>query len=428
MAKSPFLTDSLPEGKAVEERLRYPAEVIGEDRFLIDRPGYEADRDAPLAPGAEALPTKRSPSFFVSDPWGGATPDLGMPGAGQPEPVPDAEPADGPASEALRVNAIREQWLSENQDKLSPKALSAGLKRFDLEIAQIDQRATLERMAADEALIAYVREGNDPNTFPPSQRANLSDAAWDKAGALFFQQVNGTGRATDPRVYNDLMSKAARMDPRTGRPQILDVSLAEFAPSLSPEHYAKFEALKREAADTAYNLGVQAATPAAITDETYGLIEGATEAAIGRLMDPDSPEYGQILFRMLRWGEGAATQPGAGGTLSVQEARAKAREMVASVVLNPAGFLNRTDAQGFQMDFGERTEASQDDFTIEKARAAIENKGFTINGVQITEPQLADAEEQVLRRFGEGIAPARLNELVMGYLFAEYGDVYMGTR
>jgi len=376
-------------------------------------------------------PPQPSPLFVEGD-----TPDVGYPAPQPPaqapmEPVQPAAPertTTGPASQLAVIQDIREKWLAANEGTLSAKALAAGLKQFDIRAAEVERAATLERMVADEELVAWVRDGNDPNAFPVSKRSSVSEAAWEAAGDLYFSQVNGTGRVTNPMIYNDLMERALRVDPRTRRLQILDVSLAEYAPQLSPEDYKTFSDMQRKAAAEAYNLQVEASRPVAITDATYGLLKTSVTEAVGRLYDPKSEEFGQVLFAMTRWAEAAASEPGRQGTLPMVEIRAKAREMVAQVALNPAGLGNQMTARAMEMDFNGRTSDEGDDFTVSRAYEAAENDGFTINGVPISSANIARAEARVREQFGFGLDEARFNQLVFGYLFSEYGDVYTGSR
>lgn len=437
MATSLFLTDY---EKTKRLRPKYGMEHVGVEQVHLTNqgygPGYEIDLEASRASDSAGLVARRQDSLFVSSPFDAGEDRTGVGMAfPDPEPAPSAgAPAEpdvpdgvdlktpfeelGPAQQMLRIQHMKEQFIAAYGDTMSAKALKAAVQQFDLRQAEIDRTNVLTRAAANEELMAWVREGNDPNGFPVSKRELISEAGWDAANTVYFQTVAGTGNVTNPMVYNALRQETMRINPATGRLGIVDVNLAEYAAGLSVEDYRKFQDQQAAAQAEAFNLEYQRLTPQPMAAEMYGTVGKAAASVLPVFGGDDENEgYQRLVYQLERWAEVEAARAGREGVIPEQEVRQQARILASTIT---GGGLS--GVQTMAVDFTGRTTSTRDDFDLAAAYEDAAKGKFQINGMTITEARLSRVEARVKEEFGLGIDPALLGLHVLNYLAAEAGN------
>jgi hypothetical protein len=423
--------------------------------------GVMGDWETGLPPAPEPTAPEGMPSEGrdEGDPLASLAPDApGGGAAGTPEGEgagvgPDDLPFDqlNYTDKLTRIQAKRAEWLAANEGATSDQ-VNLAMGRFDYHEGMAERQMQLERAAAAEEALAWVKAGKDPNDLPPGKISALSGDQLNVLQNVFRRSVTGTAVFTDPRAMWELRNMQLELDEK-GRPALYGVDLMEYADRLS---FADLESMMATQAEVRrVVMGIEAEARAEFSPvEAQGEALEMVGSAMGYVqnmfpMRKDDPAYYAVAESLLQWAVDQAGKTGKpvalidavtraralSGTLQMTfsaeylrqgEAGQEAADLNAAAGLNAGRITRRENMDPTRtpsIDFRGMTQTTADDFTVERAAAAIANNGLVINGRQVSAAFLDEAQDAIQREFPALIAsdPAIVNQLVYMWMAEKLG-------
>lgn len=421
--------------------------------------GAMGDWETGLPPAQEPTPMEGVPSGGrdEGDPLASLAPDA--PGGGAPG-TPEGEgaglgPDDLPfdqlnyTDKLARIQAKRAEWLAANEGATSDQ-VELAMGRFDYHEGMAERQMQLERAAAAEEALAWVKAGKDPNDLPSGKISVLSGEQLNVLQNVFRRSVTGTAVFTDPRAMWELRNMQLELDEK-GRPALYSVDLMEYADRLS---FADLEAMMATQAEVRrVVMGIEAEARAEFNPvkaqgealEMVGNAMGYVENMFP--MRKDDPAYYAVAESLLQWAVDQADKTGKPVALIDAVTRARALSGTLQMTfsaeylregdpplsrrdirdgVSSEGRIRRENMEPTRttgIDFRGMTETTADDFTVERAAAAIANNGLVINGRQVSAAFLEEAQDAIRREFSTLVAsdPAIVNQLVYMWMAEKLG-------